>query len=189
MHPIAEFLAPLLGMPSWLVQRGYGSFVTMEFGAPEVHVGDAHVRKTYIDGAPDKSAQRLSYVDGQWHLWVYCCDWSLSLAGAPLAHSESCGTVIRRALHVLNGQKLAGVDIEPAGGSTRFSFDLGCSLDTRPAPPGCYEDEPVEQWKLYLRSGAVLVVRGDGSYGIGDRRQSLADWHWLPISDRVRVLA
>jgi hypothetical protein len=187
MHPIADLIEPVLGHSSWLVQRGHGSFVTMEFGAPEVRVGEPKLRKTYLDGAPKKTLQRHSYVDGEWHLWIYCCEWSLILDGALLAHNESGDLTMHRALHVLNGQQLTAVDIEPADGRTRFTFDLGCILITRPAPPRTYEDEPVEQWYLYLRSGPVLAVRGDGSYKVGDRHQKPADRHWLPINTPVRI--
>jgi len=187
VHPIADIIEPVLGHPAWLVQRGHGSFITMEFGAPEVHVGDTKLRKTNIDGAPEKTPQRISYVDGQWHLWIYCCEWLLALDGTLLAHDESGDVTMRRALHVLDGQKLIAVDIEPAGGRTRFTFDLGCLLFTSPAPPEAYEEEPVEQWCLYLRSGPVLSIRGDGSYTIGDRHQQPADRRWLPVDTPIHL--
>jgi hypothetical protein len=189
MHPIASIVEPVLGHPSWLVRRGHGSFITMEFGAPEVHVGDPKLRKTYIDGAPDETLQRLSYVDGQWHLWIYCCEWSLILNGALLAHNESSDPAMQRALHVLNGQKLAAVDVEPADGRTRFTFDLGCSLITRPAPTGVYGDEPGAQWYQYVRSGPVLSVRGDGGYKIDDRHDMPDEQLWLPIDTPVHLNA
>jgi hypothetical protein len=80
--------------------------------------------------------QWLSYIDGQWHLWIYCCEWSLTLDGTPLAHNESADLTMRRALRVLNGQKLTAVDIEPTDGRTRLTFDLGCFLLTRPGAAG-----------------------------------------------------
>jgi len=80
----------------------------------------------------------------------------------------------------------SGHEIQPADGRTSFSFDLGCSLLTSPAPPGIYRD-PVGRWNLYVRSGPVLAVRGDGTYLMCDRHQKPAGWQWLPISDLVRV--
>jgi hypothetical protein len=53
VDPIAEILKPVLGRPSWLVQLGYGPFITMEFGEPRVHVSDPVLRKIHIDGAPE----------------------------------------------------------------------------------------------------------------------------------------
>jgi hypothetical protein len=104
-----------------------------------------------------------------------------------LAHNESDDVTMHRALYVLNGQVLQAVDVEPDDGRTRFTFDLGCSLLTCPAPSGIYGDEPVGQWKLHSRSGPVLVVREDGRYSIGDSRERPADMHWLPIAAPVRV--
>jgi hypothetical protein len=77
-----------------------------------------------------------AYVRGQWHLWIYCCEWSLALGPALLARSESSDTAIARALHVLNGQALTTVTVSEVDGSTTFTFDLGCLLSTRPAPQG-----------------------------------------------------
>ena len=156
MHPLTEIVEPVLGHPSWLVERGHGSFITVEFGEPELQVREPKPRKVHIEGAPEKTLQRSSFVTGQWHLWIYCCQWSLMLGDAQLAHCESDDVTMHRALRVLNGQELQAVEIEPADGRTKFSFDLGCSLFTLPAEAGVYEDEPVEQWYLYLRSGPVL---------------------------------
>jgi hypothetical protein len=77
MHPISEIVRPVLGHPSWLVQRGYGSFVTMEFGEPQVNIFEPTLMPLDIDGAPARALKRSSFVSGAWHLWVYCCAWSL----------------------------------------------------------------------------------------------------------------
>jgi hypothetical protein len=45
----------------------------------------------------------------------------------------------------------------------------------------------VEQWCLYLRSGPVLSIRGDGSYTIGDRHQQPADRRWLPVDTPIHL--
>jgi hypothetical protein len=186
MHPIAEFVRPVLGRPSWLVKRGHGSFVTAEFGRPEVEIREPRLMPVAIEGAPAKTRQRHSFVHGEWHLWIYCCQWSLMLEDAQLAHCESDDVTIHRALHVLNGQALTAVEIEPSDGRTRFSFDLGCTLLTLPAEAGVYED-PVEQWYLYARAGLVLSVRSDGTYKINDRHQKREAWDWRPVGAPVRL--
>ena len=159
----------------------------MEYGEPQVDVRKPLLLPLSIEGAPAKTLQRLAFVHGEWHLWIYCCEWSLRLKDVQLAHNESDDVTMDRALGVLNGQVLQAVDIEPDDGRTRFTFDLGCSLLTCPAPPGIYGDEPVEQWKLYSRPGPVLVVREDGRYSIGDGHERPADMHWLLIATPVRV--
>jgi hypothetical protein len=116
MHPIAEILEPVLGRPSWLVQLGYGTFITMEFGEPQVHLSNPVLTKIHIDGAPEQGRTRRSTVGGQWHLWIYCCQWSVLLGDIQLAHSESDETTVHRALHILDSQALTAVEIEPADG-------------------------------------------------------------------------
>jgi len=187
MHPIAEFVSPVLGRPSWLVKRGHGSFVTAEFGSPEVEIREPRLMPVSIEGAPAQTRQRSSFVHGQWHLWIYCCQWSLMLEDVQLAHCESDDLTMHRALHVLNGQALTAVEIEPSDGRTRFNFDLGCTLLTLPAEAGVYDNEPIEQWYVYVRAGPVLSVRGDGTYQINDRRQKREDWVWQPIGLPVRL--
>lgn len=189
MHPVLEALRPVLGRTSWLVKHGHGSFITMEYGEPRVDVREPLLLPVLIAGAPARALQRHAFVHGEWHLWIYCCEWSLLLEDAQLAHNESDDITMNRALSVLNGQVLQAVDIEPVNGRTRFTFDLGCSLLTYPAPPGTYDD-PVEQWMLYSRSGpglSVLNIRGDGTYSISDGRQKPGERHWLPIATPVRV--
>lgn len=159
----------------------------MEYGEPLVEVRQPRLMPLFIEGAPAKAIQRYVFVGGEWHLWVYCCEWSLLLENVQLAHNESDDVTMHRALHMLNGQILKGVDIEPADGRTRFTFDLGCSLLTYPAPSGLYGDKPVEQWTLHARSGPFLAIREDGKYWIGDRHQKPADKSWLPIATPIRI--
>jgi hypothetical protein len=190
MHPVSEALRPALGRTSWLVKRGHGSFITMEYGEPHVDVRKPRLFPVSIEGAPAKTLQRSAFVHGEWHLWIYCCEWSLLLEDIQLAHNESGNATMNRALSVLNGQVLQAVDIEPDDARTRFTFDLGCSLLTYPAPPGIYTIEPVRQWMLYSRSGpglSVLSVRGDGTYSITDGHVKPENMRWLPIAAPVRV--
>ena len=125
MSAIAEAFAPMLGLPSWLVRRGHGSFVTLEFGEPRVEISETHLSRVLIEGAPPEAMRRYAFVKGQWHLWIYCCRWSLALNGTLLADNDSEGLRMARALHLLNGQAMTGVTVDPADGSTRFAFDLG----------------------------------------------------------------
>jgi hypothetical protein len=129
MHPAEDAFAPLVGVPSWLVRKGNGSFVTLEFGEPKVVIGEPRMSRLSIDGAPPEAMRRSARVQGQWHLWIYCCRWSLSLDTTELAHNESDDITIERALHLLNGQAITAVTVSPADGSTKFTFDLGCDDD------------------------------------------------------------
>lgn len=178
---------PMLGKPSWLVRQGHGSFLTLEFGDPVLTVRAPRERRVLLgDSVPPRLLCRETSVGGTWHLWIYCCEWSLSYEDAELAMSESDDTTIARALGVLDGQALAQVELDVDDGSTRFTFDLGGTLFTRPAPHGVYHD-PVVQWMLFQPSGRVLSVRADGMYAdqSGDTRRD--DEMWSPLSGRPNV--
>lgn len=181
MHPISDAFLPILGLPAWQVRKGHGSFITLEFGEPELTIEEPRVLPVLIDDAKARTMIRHVHVSGQWHLWIYCCAWSLTLDGAELAHCEADDTTIGRALRVLNGQALTSVEVEPADGGTTFAFDLGCALATRPLPDETPNGEPVEQWMLYQPSGAVLTVRGDGQYRLQPGNTPGDDGRWAPI--------
>jgi hypothetical protein len=170
--------APLFGVPSWLVSKGHGSFITLEFGSPSLQIDEPRRMPLHITGAPTTALRRLAHVRGQWHLWIYCCDWSLLLHDVQLANNESDDITMNRALQVLNGQALVDVTINRHDAATKFTFDLGCVLETSPSPGHVYGVEPVEQWLLYQPDQNVLTVRSDGSYRLapGDAAPEGAPW-------------
>src|SRR3954471_5716533 len=114
VDPVSSAFGPMLGMPSWLVAQGHGSFVTMEFGEPQLVFETPSIRPLRIEGAPSRARVRRAHVQGQWHLWIYCCEWSLALEDVQLAHCESDDLRILRSLRVLNGQALTAVNVSPA---------------------------------------------------------------------------
>ena len=188
VSPLPSVFSPILGMPSWGVAKGYGSSVTMEFGEPQLVVRDPTMRQLRIEGAPSRTWIREANVHGQWHLWIYGCEWSLALEGAQLADSGSDGIRMARALHVLNGQALTGVDVSPTDGGSTFGFDLGCLLTTRPAAMDTRNEGPAEQWFLYQPSGDVLTIRGDGHYRVRPGNEGAAGddgWEPLPVPNSV----
>jgi hypothetical protein len=72
--------------------------------------------------------------------------------------------VIGRALHVLNGQSLTKVSASSGDGTSTFSFDLSCTLQTKARPPDDYaEDDRQEEWMFFYPPGRVLkLYHGDG---------------------------
>jgi hypothetical protein len=183
VHPIDAAFEPLIGLPSWSVMKGRGSFVTMEFGDPELTIGEERPHRLNIDGVDPRTVmKRHTVVHGAWHLFIYCCLWRLETDGVEIAHCELDDVTIARALGILNGQALTSVEVDPRTGGSKFTFDLGGVLFTHPAPAGSYDDEPVEQWMLYQPSGTVLTVRGDGCYAVepADVSDESATWRPLP---------
>ena len=159
---VTKAFAPVLGMPTWQVKQGYGSFVTFEFGEPtlEVHY---KLSKVSIDTKEGKLElpRRLSVVHGEWHLWIYCCNWTLTHGDHELAHSESDTPTIAKALLVLNGQALTNVEVEKSDARSVFDFDLGCRLTTTPFER---EEEPTEQWSFSYCDGQSLAFFDDGTF-------------------------
>lgn len=178
----------LPGTEVWQATHGWLKHVAVLAATPE-DVCEPTLMPLFIEGAPAKAIGRYASIGGEWHLWVYCCEWSLMLEDVQLAHSESDNVTMNRVLYLLIGQVLKAIDIDPADGRTRFTFGLGCSLLTYPAPSGIYGNEPVGQWKLLTRSGPCLAVREDGSYWIGDRHEKPVDMQWLLWGARTASMA
>jgi hypothetical protein len=147
-------------MPAYQVKQGHGSFLTMEFGSPSLVVHEPKEPKPEMSERVNQSrARRLVTVRGEWHLWIYCCQWEILQEEKVLSHDESPDSTIQKAADFLNGQKLIRVAVRPDS-STIFQFDLGGILRTQP-----YEDGEVdEQWMLYEPSKRVFRISSDGSY-------------------------
>jgi hypothetical protein len=123
-------------------------------------------------------ARRQVHVTGRWHLWIYCCHWSILIDGREAAHDESPDDSIRTAVERLDGQRITSVSEGPTPGSWSFTFDLGGELRTSPYG----EDPTYEQWMLFEReSGWVLTVRADNQYFYGPGNQHPEDISWKPI--------
>ena len=166
--PLQKFIEPMLGLPAWGVKQGHGSFLTFEFGPPKLEVTERL--------SPEKGLRRSAYVQGQWHLWIYCCHWRALQHDIQLAWSEDDDQAIGRATATLNAQKLVGVHVSPDGGRSTFTFDLGGALETWP-----YGDDPMdEQWTI-LTDTECFAYRADGLYSHGSSNCSPDLEHWLPL--------
>src|SRR4051812_29248304 len=157
---IRSSLSRLYGLPCWHVKRGYGSFLTLEFGRPYLRVRNPYRSMAESKRVRDAAARRRITVAGEWHLWIYCCDWAVSNGGRLIGDSESKRSM-DRAASFLDGQKLVKAWIVPREMRTVFEFDLGGTLETRPY------NRTSEQWLLYEPNGNVLTVRADRQYTYG----------------------
>lgn len=163
--PARAFVSPMLGEPAWNVTKGHGSFLTLEFG-PQLLVVNERA----------SGARRTAQARGTWGLWVYCCHWNITQAGALLAWSEDDAATIERAAAGLNGQQLTSIAVDPSSGRTEFHFDLGGAITTWP-----YGDDPdEEQWSISTRD-AVLRINAAGRYEIAAVDAPLSDDCWLPL--------
>jgi hypothetical protein len=161
----------LLGLPCWGVKRGYGSFLTLQFGEPQLLVREPMAAKSGSAKVRRSLARRHVVVHGAWRLWIYCCDWRVESAGKTVGDA-STRRRIDAAARALDGQKLIGITLGPRGARTKFIFDLGAVLETRPY------DRTSEQWMLYTPTGHVVTFRADRRYAIakGNRPESEHSW-------------
>jgi hypothetical protein len=177
----ARFQA-LYGLPCWNVRPGYGSFLTMEFGDPHLKIREPRE-------APDRSlpvqranARRQVTIRGEWHLWIYCCQWHVyrgdKLIGESALESSSKKPIVRAA-EELDGQKLIHVSVDAQKAHTMFQFDLGSRLETRPY------DDASEQWMLYEPAGNVLSFRADGHYSYHPGDTPPGETRWKPLLTSV----
>lgn len=166
-----DFPRDVLGLPCWGVKRGHGSFLTLEFGAPRLVVREPFQSTSASPKVRRSLARRNVYVAGDWHLWIYCCEWQVESGGRVIGDSSSTRR-IQNAVRSLDGQRLIDVTLSPKGARTRFVFDLGATLSTKPY------DRKSEQWMLYMPSGQVLTFRADRRYslGRGDQPESQHSW-------------
>ena len=158
----------MLGLPAWGVKQGHGSFLTFEFGEPALEVTEWK--------SAEKNLRRLAFVQGRWHLWIYCCNWRAFHDGAPLAWSEDTNDIIGRAAATLNGQKLTSVCLDTKQGRSTFAFDLGGSLETWPSG----EDATDEQWSILGNSDA-FAYRADGHYMLQPKDTPRDRLLWSPF--------
>ena len=158
-----EVFRPLYGVPGWNVKKGHGSFLTFEFGAPHLHIREPRDPGEAFSARVRESLNRRNiFVHGDWHLWIYCCSWVVSMRGQRIAESESDDSTIDAAAHQLDGQSLVSVTGNRDKRSWTFVFDLGGMLETWPYGSGW--DAATVQWYLYQPDGMVLSVGADGTY-------------------------
>jgi hypothetical protein len=156
---VLDVTRKLLGLPCWGVRRGTGSFITLEFGEPYLVVREPVVRQSSLLTVRRSLSRRSVKVHGAWHLWIYCCEWKVESGGRCVGDSSTSRRV-DRAVEVLDGQKLIGVVLATRGARTRFIFDLGAVLETRPY------DRRSEQWMLFTPTHQVLTFRADRRYSL-----------------------
>lgn len=174
---VSQVFEPILGLPGWLVKKGQGSFLTFEFGDPSLRIREPMEPKPEASDAFNQyRTRRLVTVRGQWHLWIYCCDWEITEGEKLLAHSESSDEQIADATRYLDGQALQEVSVSPDS-STVFRFDLGGVLRTKR-----WEKEEVsEQWLVYEPSGMVFGIHSNGMYTHHLGNTSPDDMVFLPL--------
>ncbi|HEX8816801.1 MAG TPA: hypothetical protein VF753_14990 [Terriglobales bacterium] len=135
---IQDLFQPLIGQKAWGGKVGWGSFVTIEFGAR--HLEDHHFH-------------------GDWHLWLYQCDWELRSGERLIAHSESKKRVMQLAIDNLNETLLTDFSYDARRMLSTLTFGRQLRLACKPYPDATPDEEC---WMLFLPDRQVASLRASG---------------------------
>lgn len=152
-------LATLSGRMAWSARRGYGTFLTMEFGSP--HIKTREPINVSPEADPEHSARmarRRVFIEGDWHFWIQHANWTLRTASHLATNTQSYSAMIDQAMQELDGQILESYDI--SGFPEKFSlrFDLGAMLDI-----GGSDRTGDELWSITLRNEYVVICDAAGN--------------------------
>lgn len=176
MREVAAILEQLVGKPCWGVRHGYGSFVTAEFGAPHLSV-----REGNPSAIRESLRRRQITVRGEWHLWIYCCNWRYEEHGQVIAHSENSDAEIDHAVVRIDSQELQQMQVSSATGATSFLFEGGGILHTTPYDSG------EELWQVFTPAGAVLSIKAGGLVSLAQSTTVCGDEHWRPLGRDLTI--
>jgi len=158
MEQIKDLFAPLVGQLVWHVQRGVGTFLTLEFGMPHLSIREPISPKSASSPKVRRNLRRRGvYVTGDWHLWVQYGDWILSTSCGVLSSDDDPDSPMDECLRDLDGQRLMSVDPGTKRNSCIFSFDLGGSLEIWPS-----DEIADDQWGLYIWNGDIVSYSNQG---------------------------
>lgn len=153
-------LASLKGQICWSASNGYGSFITLYFGEPSLRIREPI---PVIHSTSPKIKKQLSrkrvYLEGQWHIWIYMCSWKLKDKHEVFCTSDSKSKLMNNSLNLIEGQILCDILINEADGSTKFEFDYGSEILTKPYGEGDTEED---NWLIYDRSTELKVFSYNG---------------------------
>lgn len=160
---LPSFFKQLIGLPSWNVRQGHGSFLTLDFGEPSLEI-----REPNLNAKSAVFHRRRVTVIGSYHIWIEQCNWLIKNEGKIHADSEFSKEVIDKALSQIDGSHLVEVEIDPENKTSVFSFEFGSKI-VMTAYLESDQEDPI--WHLhtpnktlsYLSSGEVEIGNRDGS--------------------------
>lgn len=147
--------APLAELPCWNVHVGYGGSLVMDFGEPRLKISPER---------PNNKSRRPRFIHlyGQWHLWLWCCDWFVVQDGRRQGGSLTKSRQ-EKAVQRLAHRKLLNVAVNTIPGRSVFTFEGGVHLSTRPYNRHYYHRSDREQWLFFEPSDMVLSLYESGA--------------------------
>lgn len=130
---ITNLFKRLVGLASFNVELGHGSFITFDFGKKILRQ-----RKTH-------SGEIRTFCFGEWHLWIYMCAWRIDKNQKPFVGSNDTRELIREKLREMQGKELKSATILNDAFDAHFSFGDEFELHLF-----SYQVTDHEQWMLFV---------------------------------------
>jgi len=89
-----DLIKKALNLSVWQAKKGTGSFLTFDMG----------------ERVAIKRKDGTTFDRGSFHLWIYLCDWEISVNGNVLARSDAIDADIGKAVKSFDGQKISSID-------------------------------------------------------------------------------
>ena len=169
---IEKHFQGLATLPCWGVHWEPHVNLSMNFGAPHLHIREPKRTNAASESIRLSFAHRQVTLRGRWWLWAFCSRWTLSIRGLQPVRSTASARRIQQAIRLLDGQCLVRAKVNPRNARTRFEFDLGAVLDLRELDNA--DDGDI--WSLYKPDHRVLSVRGDGTFSLESEKVSSASY-------------
>ena len=160
LSTVEEVFRPIVGKWAWHVRRGFGSFLTMEFGEPRLEVRDPRdLAEDVSDQVRRNFKKRRVTLVGEWHLWVQYCDWAILTPNSGVSNRETDAKKVDQCLEELDGQALVAVDDNAARASCLLHFDLGATLELSPS----LDSDDNDLWTVHHLHNTVFGYRSNGT--------------------------
>lgn len=128
-----ESFRALLPLKVAVARRGFGGFITFDFGAERA--------KDQVTGEPQFD----------WHLWIYMCDWDLYKGNTRvLWRRESDNALAGAVLEQLDGETLEAFEFDAADDCFLMRFSGGFKLHI---DPDFYGFEPTDDLFMLFKHG------------------------------------
>jgi hypothetical protein len=161
MKTVQEAFHPIIGKPAWQVKCGHGSFITLEFGDPELEILEPKmVEFSESEKIKKEFSKRRIYIKGQWQLWLQYCNWKITTRSNLFANNDSNHDTINNCLNEVGGQILQSVEENESSAGIQLKFDLGACIDISPSPH--FIDDI--QWEISNPDKTTYSYMSDGRF-------------------------
>lgn len=134
-----ELFQPLIGMES-RIRLGHGSFLTLDFG------------KEIIEEVTTRNSKK-TFVFGEWHVWIYMCNWRIDCYDNGLIGSGDDRDSIQQKLSEWQDVILRGFSVINSSFDAVLEFDQGYAIRL-------FSHKTIGniQWKLFTPQNYTFIA-------------------------------